>query len=427
MRPIDISRAALAAALAGNQPLASDYAAMSAILSSPWAREDGFSGRQSMDCAFNLALAGCGDEMIFSKLCERAEAEVLRSRKGRRRASGLAIAQMAELAAAAGCMHPGLFEAAQGQLVDLGWSSEAGSTAAALAAGNFSLLHPRAARWLHRRHYHHSLSSNQRRVGQSSARSSSVDAMPLRSHFDDPIADLSVDLGCGFGLGALGVASSDASLNVLGCDLNHAAVGFARGVARRWQLERRCAFVVCDASSVLRRLRDGEYDGRVRRIVLSCPTPFAATTTRASPQTLDFFAEDTLFMDIAATLPPGGTLHVAANVEDVAVRLLASALQTKLLEVVSAAPVEPAEVVEPFPFNPSPLAARRTTVTELPRRQALWRDSGGEWAEGPVWQHGAATLLEARSETELASALEQRPTYRFVLERKSSHISTPDT
>ena len=185
--------------------------------------------------------------------------------------------------------------------------------------------------------------------------------------------------------------------------------------------------MVCDASSVLRRLRDGEYDGRVRRIVLSCPTPFAATTTRASPQTLDFFAEDTLFMDIAATLPPGGTLHVAANVEDVAVRLLASALQTKLLEEVSAAPVEPAEVVEPFPFNPSPLAARRTTVTELPRRQALWRDSGGEWAEGPVWQHGAATLLEARSETELASALEQRPTYRFVLERKSSHISTPDT
>lgn len=115
------------------------------------------------------------------------------------------------------------------------------------------------------------------------------------------------------------------------------------------------------------------------------------------------------------------------RVEDVAVRLLASALQTKLLEEVSAAPVEPAEVVEPFPFNPSPLAARRTTVTELPRRQALWRDSGGEWAEGPVWQHGAATLLEARSETELASALEQRPTYRFVLERKSSHISTPDT
>ena len=60
------------------------------------------------------------------------------------------------------------------------------------------------------------------------------------------------------------------------------------------------------------------------------------------------------------------------RVEDVAVRLLASALQTKLLEEVSAAPVEPAEVVEPFPLNPSPLAARRTTVTELPRRQALW-------------------------------------------------------
>ena len=418
MRPIDISRAALAAALAGNQPLATEagYAAMSAILSSPWAREDGLSGRQSMDCAFNLALAGCGDETIFSRLCERAEAEVSRSRKGRRRASGLAIAQMAELAAAAGCMHLGLFEAAQGQLVDLGWSSEAGSTAAALAAGDFSLLHPRAARWLHRRHYHHSLSSTQRRVGQSSARSS-VDAVPLRSHFDDPIADLSVDLGCGFGLGALGVASSDSSLNVLGCDRNHAAVGFARGVARRWQLERRCAFVVCDASSVLRRLRDGEYDGRVRRIVLSCPTPFAATTTRASPQTLDFFADDTLFMDIAATLPPSGTLHVAANVEDVAVRLLASALQTKLFEEVTAAP-ESAEVVKAFPFTPSPLAARRTTVTELPRRQALWRDSGGEWAEGPVWQHGAATLLEARSETELASALEHRPTYRFVLERK---------
>ena len=35
-----------------------------------------------------------------------------------------------------------------------------------------------------------------------------------------------------------------------------------------------------------------------------------------------------------------------------------------------------------------------------------------------MWDHGAVTLLEARSETELAYELEGRPTYRFVVARE---------
>ena len=59
MRPIDISRAALAAALVGDRRLVAEAGdAMSAVLAAPWSRADGLSGRVSMDCAFNLALAG---------------------------------------------------------------------------------------------------------------------------------------------------------------------------------------------------------------------------------------------------------------------------------------------------------------------------------------------------------------------------------
>ena len=383
------------------------------VMAAP-SRDDGFSGRISMDVAFNLALAGYSEPVVFANLCDRGEIEVKRQGKTRRKSSGLSIAHMAERAAAAGCMHSGLFDASLRRMLELGWSTDAGSTASTLASGDLQLCHPRAARWLHLRHHHHSLTAEQRRVGQSS-RPCAADDTSLGRLFDEPSRDLSVDLGCGFGVGALGLASADseAAYNTLACDLNHAAVGFARGIASRWRIAHRCSFVVSDASALLQRLRNGEYDGRVARVVLSCPTPFAASTTRASAATLDFFAEPRLFDEIASTLCTGGHLHVASNVEDVAVRLFASALATGRFEAVT----DTAAGAGAAAFSAIPPTPPTALLSEapIPRRQALWREAGGERAEGAAWEYGAATLLEARSETELAYALESRPTYRFVV------------
>ena len=43
-------------------------------------------------------------------------------------------------------------------------------------------------------------------------------------------------------------------------------------------------------------------------------------------ETLDFFATPTFFAEAAETLCEGGTLHLASNVEDVALRLYDSAM-----------------------------------------------------------------------------------------------------
>ena len=81
------------------------------------------------------------------------------------------------------------------RMLDLGWDAGVeGSTASSLAAGELTLLHPRAARWLHLRHHHHTLTASQRRVGLASV-GDARDAAPLRSRFSEPGRDLSVDLG----------------------------------------------------------------------------------------------------------------------------------------------------------------------------------------------------------------------------------------
>ena len=210
MRPIDMSRAAVAAALIGDfKQAASWQAAIAAQLAVADSHNEGLRGRIPIDVAFNLALAGCCDGTVFMRLCDRAAHEVQRSPKTRRRGSGLAVAQMAERAAAAGCIHPELFDSAHQRLVELGWRADDGSTVAALATGRFSLRHARAARWLHQRHHHHSLSATQRRVGSGASIRGKVDGKLLHSHFSDPTKDLSLDLGCGFGVGALALATGN--------------------------------------------------------------------------------------------------------------------------------------------------------------------------------------------------------------------------
>lgn len=423
-------------------------------------------GRSCSDIGFNLALAGCANGEVFAELCGRAEHEL--RRKTARKAKGASVAAMVERLAAAGCQEPitnGLHEVALERLCQHDARAYA-DTIAALSQRTLRLHTPRAARWIHRRHSHHSLTAAQRRVAPGPSVDGLVHLRPSASRIGALFADegraLTVDLGCGFGVGALGLATTAEERafngaahrvdNVLGCDVNHAAIAFAHGVASRWGMSDRCAFVCSDAVHVMRRLQRGEYVGCVDRLVLSCPTPYAIqigerSFPRAPKETLDFFADAAFFRCAASTLTSGGVLLMAANVEDVALTLFENAMSAGCFEPIvvpdddcatnqpltmltrTAAPYvcddppkaeasllhDQASWRKPKPDGTHARGGR--SDARQPQRQLQWRRFHQARAIGPAWSSGRLLLPEARSETELAYDLEGRETYRIALRK----------
>ena len=58
-------------------------------------------------------------------------------------------------------------------------------------------------------------------------------------------------------------------------------------------------------------------------------------------------------------------------------------------------------------------------IAALPRRAQLWRQGGGEHADGPMWDYGARLLQgRSRSETELAYSLQGRVVHCVVLQKE---------
>ena len=391
---------------------------------------DEFRGRKCGDTAFNLALAGCDDDLLFTALCDRAEHELIRTSR-RNPSKGLnSVAAMAERLAAAGCRSEqaaGAYNAALERLLQAG-ADDFRDTAAALTDRTLRLHTPRAAVWIHRRHHHHTLSGVQRRPAPTYLHAPDAPAR-LGTLFDDETRPLSVDIGCGYGVGALGVATAADSTdwNVVGCDLNSAGIAFASGVAARWRLRGRCSFIHADAASVLRRLggSDGEYAGAVGRVVLSCPTPFqlrvgGSTFPRAPTATLDFFADSALFECCARALQAGGTLHLASNVEDVALTLYDNAMRTGAFDEI-VVPLHADRVIPPRE-RLRRHAVSRPEARSMPQRQRLWRSATSRRAAGPAWESGRLLLDEACSETELAYRLEGRETFRVALVRNEMAV-----
>ena len=444
---IDLSRVAVAtAALGDGRRTAEAIDAVRTRLDSMPVISPELAGRKAADVGFSLALAGCSDDALFTNLCERATDEL--RRKTGRRAKGASIAAMAELFAASGCRSEqtaGLHQAALERLQEAGMH-EFADTKHELSQGSLQLHSPRAARWLHRRHHHHSLTATQRRPAATVGRRPSEDELTavttrLGQLFADDTLDLTIDLGCGFGVGPLGVAmAASPRSNTLGCDLHCGRVAFATGVALRWGLAPRCAFAAADAGSVVQRICSGEYRGRLVRVCLSCPTPYAITLggrsfPRAAAETLDFFASRDFLCDVAEALHVGGTLHLAANVEDVALTLFHNAKATGRFDeyVVD----DECLVRRPSTLDPRPSSEldheldgrtpsgqtraaspqRPTPQRPTPQRQLEWRQADTRRAVGPAWESGRQILREARSETELAYLLEGRETYRVVLQK----------
>ena len=382
-------------------------------------------GRKPVDALLNLALAGCGTRWLYDELSHHADDEV--KKWGRRKScSSMTLAQLAERAAAAGCLSPlPLFDTIGTILVERGEPTYE-TTATALASGEYSLgASDAAARWVYR--------ASSRCDKEASA---SADGFQMASDwgdsaggsidgsfagFEDSSRPLTIDLGCGFGVGPLVYSHSLDEWqgdNLLGCDLSASGIGYARGLASRWGVSGRCKFVRDDARAVLRAARRSTVG--VRRILLSCPTPYAQvvptdTSTDvgeavssgnaqlpSSHVDTSFLGHAEIFDEMARSMVPGeGQLYLSSNVEDVALTLKRNA---------EAAGFE-AELIEEEEGSHACDAKAKEIAT--PRRQQLWRAAGGERAEGPEWD--AARPMPWASETERAHQCDGRPIHRVVM------------
>jgi SAM-dependent methyltransferase len=126
------------------------------------------------------------------------------------------------------------------------------------------------------------------------------DSIHWNSLFDDPKRPLVVDIGCGMGISVLGLASLDApsqrsqddvigvsdapfawhTCNFVGVDLSTLSIHYAQGIAQRWNIQGRVAFLVDEGEHFLDQLFS--YPGLVVRVLIQFPTPYRL------PSSLDF-------------------------------------------------------------------------------------------------------------------------------------------
>jgi SAM-dependent methyltransferase len=215
-----------------------------------------------------------------------------------------------------------------------------------------------------------------RLVAGAAAGRSGDGAASFLSCFEDGDRPIVIDLGCGYGVGALTagaetetLVTSSACANYLGCDLSPQGAGFACGVAARWGLKGRVAFVRRDALAVLR-LVGQHYRGHVAAVVLCCPSPYRAAMPTATqsfserggrptplgidvelfplgidaespdargnsqlPSSADsemFLGRSAVLQEAVHVLAPGGWLLLSSNAEDVAVAMASAACELGL-------------------------------------------------------------------------------------------------
>lgn len=101
----------------------------------------------------------------------------------------------------------------------------------------------------------------------TSARALDGRTAAVLAQLSDPERPITVDIGCGYGVGLLGLArgAQGRRCNLIGCDLNPQAVRYANGIAARWGLRGRAVFVESVASTRTRSTRTRSTRTRHRR------------------------------------------------------------------------------------------------------------------------------------------------------------------
>ncbi|CAK9091528.1 ANK_REP_REGION domain-containing protein [Durusdinium trenchii] len=363
--------------------------------------DEALKGRQAADLALSLSLAGSEDLQLFEDLASISERE-LRSRTWR---SLVSVQQMIERLATAGYRQqdfPGLFEAALSTLESLGCRPS--SNLRDLRAGNFSLHSPRPLVWL----YRHATRQGRRCIPPASSK---VHEELARLNNRCPLV---LDLGCGFGAAALGLADEFA---VLGVDASAHCIGYAKALAQRWQLAKKVSFVQCAAEEALAAAKD--FGGEMEWILISFPTPFAApadsrlcmeTFTSGNshlPEHVDsaeFMANVKMLEEARQCLLThggDGKLLIQSNVEDMAVTLRGLA-EANGWEAVTDGSLGPEVHHVQAPEWQS-------------RRQKQWQRHSGHRAAGAGWLKSSPLPRLARTETEAHYIAESLPIHRFAL------------
>jgi hypothetical protein len=257
--------------------------------------------------------------------------------------------------------------------------------------------------------------------------------------FDNPQLPLVIDVGCGMGLSLLGLVSSSSSsssssslkensrsnessypsqeeCNFLGVDLNAVTIGYAKGIADRWKLQGRLAFVVGAAYDVLQQVACS-YPGPGVRIMIQFPTPYrlatGATSNRGNSQLptsptdgfmvtpeLLALARELLLRNSTENKNKNGELFLQSNCEDVAVWMQTTAC-------------EPAGVCCQQRHEPVMVAAAQQHNPQ--QRTVNWIAMGGARAVGPGWSSQPLLPRNAMTETEVACILRGTPVHRCVL------------
>lgn len=257
---------------------------------------------------------------------------------------------------------------------------------------------------------------------------------PWDAVFADPTRKMVVDVGCGMGVSALGLSSLEGNSNIIanidhdwssynyvGVDLSQIGIGYAKGIARRWGLEEKAAFIVDSAENILERAK--QYPGPIELVMIQFPTPYRLIpspvgtvlsdddllkggNSQLPTSAIDGFMVTSNLLKLAADLlqdsdgKPSGKLILQSNCEDVAVWMRDVAINQGF------------EIVR--------LENEVETVQGTPTRRTMnWIAMGGERALGPGWSSEPLLPRKGRTETEIACILNGTPVHRCMLTVRS--------
>lgn len=414
---------------------------LDAHMISNWsAVEFGLRGRKSADAAFWFALAGASDPELFSLLTSVSIKELERfgcrsscrpkdvtSVANRLAAAGLRNAPALEevvLRCLQSKQKNGTQNQRQESFIDLH------SDSCALMIWKFSTRQRKQRTFLSTaaKHWEHHNDVHDRTDGLEMNNVKGKDKNKRWSElFTDPTRPLVVDLGCGMGVSLLGLASLDSSgcshgshqpnCNFIGVDLSSLAIGYATGLASRWGLDGRLAFVAMSADALLGQLKS--YPGPIEQIMIQFPTPYRLASSAPNISTdeqkkiggnsqlpesaFDGFMVTVELLRLASGIlyssahKKKGKLIIQSNCEDVAVWVKNLAQEEADLEMV-------------LQTN----YVKRISGTPT-KRTLNWIAMGGERAEGRGWSIEPLLPRKGRTETEIACILNGTPVHRCML------------
>ncbi|GAX19571.1 hypothetical protein FisN_19Hh149 [Fistulifera solaris] len=382
---------------------------------STWAAiEAALQGRKGADAAFWFALAGVTDENLFVLLTKVVCKELRRF--GTRPSCRLKdVLSIAKRLAATGIRDDPVLNQVLRECLEAKQATfnndevvSFHSDGCALLLWEFSTRQKKPKAFLHQAARHFGKSS-ETALQDETLTHYQFDWFQL---FEDPHRPLVIDVGCGMGVCLLGLASQDdnsswQNCNFLGIDLNAVTIGYGAGLAKRWNLSNRLAFVVDTAEHALQQVLES-YPGHVATILIQFPTPYRLAVSSGNTQlprsATDGFMVSLELLQLCRTVlvPSNGTLWLQSNCEDVAVYMFQTACQqagfTPVLnesspdELISAAPSE-----------------------SLTQRTRQWIAMGGERAQGPGWFCRPLLPRTAMTETEVACLIKGTPVHRCIL------------